>query len=62
MIKQSPQKLDFGFKSRLRVGKVLVTYCVHPKVIPIIKFAKRCVCFKIFIFLKNKKLFTKNIF
>jgi len=40
-IQYSMQKLNYGFESRLRVGKVLASYNARPKVIPLIKRSKR---------------------
>ncbi|KOM28783.1 hypothetical protein LR48_Vigan583s003400 [Vigna angularis] len=37
MIRHSPRKLDFGFGSRLRVGKVLTPYNACPKAVPLTK-------------------------
>jgi len=39
-IKQVCEKLDFGFGSRLRVGKVLAPYRARLRAVPLIKNAK----------------------
>jgi len=36
------KKTNFGFGSRLRIGKVLVPHNVRPKTVPLIKCAKGC--------------------
>ena len=44
------EKPDFGFRSRLRVGKVLAPHNTRPKTVPLIKCAKVIWFFKIFNF------------
>ena len=58
----SPRKLNLGFGSRLHVGKVLPPYNAHPEIVPLVKYSKICVYFKVFIFPKNNKLLKRNIF
>ena len=47
------EKPDFGYKSRLRVRKVLTPHNARPKTTPLIKCAKVMWFFKIFIFPQN---------
>jgi len=56
------EKPDFGSESRLRVGKVLAPYNARPKMIPLIKRAKRMWFSKYLIFPKsnNKRMYKIN--
>jgi len=57
----SAKKPHFGSGSRLHVGKVLVPHSVRPIMIPLVKGAKGCSFFKMFIFSKdNKKIMYKR--
>ena len=62
--KKSLRKLDFRSRDQLCVGKVLTPYSPCHKVIPLIKFVKIYVVFKIFNFShkNNKTLFKKKQF
>ena len=48
----SAKNPNFGFGSRLRVGKVLAPYNVRPKTVPLIKCAKGCGFQNIYFFTK----------
>jgi len=61
-LRQGLLKQNFGFRSRVCVGKELAPYNDHPKMIPIIECSKIYVVSKYLIFPKNKKTLFKFFF
>jgi len=54
-LRKSQKDKTISAKRWLRMGKVLASLRVHLKTVPLIKRAKGCGFFKMFIFSKNKK-------
>jgi len=54
-MEERPAKLDLGSESGLCVRKVLAPYNVHTKMIPLIKYAKKCDFLECLIFPKEKE-------